>query len=138
MFFVGRAYQVDVRSEIDVRTKISEIVHEFNGRLDIFVANAGIPWTQGNFLDGDIQHYRNVMATDMDSVYYCAHAAGMHWRRQKQSGTDCHGEKLNPAFRSGSFIATASMSGRIVNIPQLQAAYNSAKAAVIHFGGCSF
>jgi sorbose reductase len=32
----------------------------------------------------------------------------------------------------GSFVATASMSGHIVNIPQLQAAYNAAKAGVIH------
>ena len=29
-------------------------------------------------------------------------------------------------------MATASMSGHIVNIPQLQATYNAAKAGVIH------
>lgn len=33
-------------------------------------------------------------------------------------------------------MATASMSGHIVNIPQLQAAYNAAKAGVIHL--CKF
>ena len=103
-------------------------MQEFNGRLDIFVANAGIPWTQGSFLDGDIALYRKVMATDMDSVYYCAYAAGQHWRRQKKEGTDVFGRKLGN-FRGGSFITTASMSGHIVNIPQLQAAYNGAKAA---------
>ena len=112
---------------------IDEIVNEFNGRLDIFVANAGIPWSQGSFLDGEIEHYKNVMSTDMDSVYYCAYAAGLHWRRQKTEGTDLNGKKLEN-FRLGSFIATASMSGHIVNIPQLQAAYNGAKAAVIQFG----
>lgn len=106
---------------------------EFNGRLDIFVANAGIPWSQGSFLDGEIGHYKNVMSTDMDSVYYCAYAAGLHWRRQKMEGTDLNGKKLEN-FKLGSFIATASMSGHIVNIPQLQAAYNGAKAAVIQFG----
>lgn len=106
---------------------------EFNGRLDIFIANAGIPWTQGSFLDGGIEHYKNVMSTDMDSVYYCAYAAGLHWRRQKIEGTDLNGQKLTN-FKLGSFIATASMSGHIVNIPQLQAAYNGAKAAVIQFG----
>lgn len=106
---------------------------EFNGRLDIFVANAGIPWSQGSFLDGEVEHYKNVMSTDMDSVYYCAYAAGLHWRRQKMEGTDLNGKKLEN-FRLGSFIATASMSGHIVNIPQLQAAYNGAKAAVIQFG----
>lgn len=107
-------------------------MEEFNGRLDIFVANAGIPWTQGTFLDGGIDHYRKVMATDMDSTYYCAYAAGQHWRRQKNEGTDIHGKKLE-RYRGGSFIATASMSGHIVNIPQLQAAYNGAKAAILHF-----
>ena len=108
-------------------------MNEFNGRLDIFVANAGIPWSQGSFLDGQIEHYKNVMSTDMDSVYYCAYAAGLHWRRQKREGTDLNGKKLEN-FKLGSFIATASMSGHIVNIPQLQAAYNGAKAAVIQFG----
>ena len=106
---------------------------DFNGRLDIFVANAGIPWTQGTFLDGEVSHYENVMKTDMSSVYYCAYAAGQHWRRQKMEGTDLMGRKLEN-FTLGSFIATASMSGSIVNIPQLQAAYNAAKASVIHFG----
>ncbi len=111
---------------------MDQIVHEFDGRLDIFVANAGIPWTQGSFLDGEIGHYRKVMATNMDSTYYCAYAAGQHWRRQKTEGTDVLGRKLDN-FRGGSFIATASMSGHIVNIPQLQAAYNASKAAMIHF-----
>ena len=124
---------MDVRSQKHVKEVIDEIVKEFNGRLDIFVANAGIPWSQGSFLDGEIQHYRNVMSTDMDSVYYCAYAAGLHWRRQKTEGTDLNGKRLEN-FRLGSFIATASMSGHIVNIPQLQAAYNGAKAAVIQFG----
>ena len=115
-----------------VQEVVTQIVHEFNGRLDIFIANAGIPWTQGSFLDGDIAKYRQVMATDMDSIYYCAYAAGQHWRRQKREGTDVFGSKLGN-YRGGSFIATASMSGHVVNIPQLQAAYNGAKAAVIHF-----
>ena len=133
MLCAGRAYQVDVRSQGHVKEVVDDIVKEFNGRLDIFVANAGIPWSQGSFLDGEIQHYKNVMSTDMDSVYYCAYAAGLHWRRQKMEGTDLNGKRLDN-FKLGSFIATASMSGHIVNIPQLQAAYNGAKAAVIQFG----
>ena len=113
---------------------VDKCVHDFNGRLDIFVANAGIPWTEGGFLDGgNVHHYRNVMATDLDSVFYCAKAAGFHWRRQKREGTNIGGEKLKN-FSYGSFIATASISGHIVNIPQLQAAYNAAKAGVIHLG----
>lgn len=82
-------------------------------------------------LDGEIDHYRKVVATDLDSTFYCAKAAGAHWRRQKKEGTDIHGNKLE-GFTYGSFVATASMSGHIVNIPQLQAAYNAAKAGIIH------
>lgn len=84
-------------------------------------------------LDGEVDHYRKVVATDLDSVFYCARAAGKVWRRQTEEGTDLHGRTLQD-YRSGSFIATASMSGSIVNIPQLQAAYNGAKAGVIHLG----
>jgi len=72
------------------------------------------------------------VTTDLDGTFYCARAAGLHWRRQKQEQTTIDGKQLEPAFREGSFVATASMSGHIVNIPQLQATYNAAKAGVIH------
>lgn len=133
VFHLGKAYQVNVTDPKHVDESITEIVKEFNGRLDIFVANAGIPWTQGAMIDGEIDHYRKVVATDLDSTFYCARSAGSHWRRQKKEGTDLNGGKLEN-FSYGSFIATASMSGLIVNIPQLQAAYNGAKAGVIHLG----
>lgn len=116
-----------------VEESVTEIVKEFNGRLDIFIANAGIPWTQGPMLDGEVDHYRKVVAADLDGTFFCARAAGAHWRRQKKEGTDLHGKKLEN-YSYGSFVATASMSGHIVNIPQLQAAYNAAKAGVIHLG----
>ncbi|KAI9707605.1 MAG: L-xylulose reductase [Candelina mexicana] len=126
-----RAYQVNILDENHVQESIDEIVKEFNGRLDVFVANAGIPWTQGPMLDGEISHYRKVVATDLDGTFFCARAAGKHFKRQVKEGTDMRGQTLEN-FHYGSFIATASMSGSIVNIPQLQAAYNAAKAGVIH------
>lgn len=129
--FKGRAYQVNIRDADAVQIAVDRQVEEFNGRLDIFVANAGIPWTKGPMVDGDLDHYHQVMSTDLDGTYYCAKAAANHWRRQKLEGTDLHGNKLEN-YTTGSFIATASMSGVIVNIPQLQASYNAAKAAVIH------
>lgn len=108
-----------------------QAVADFNGRLDIFVANAGIPWTKGPMIDGPLDQYRDVIETDLDGVYYCAKAAAKHWRRQKLEGTDLQGKPLTN-FILGSFIATASMSGMLANIPQLQASYNAAKAGVIH------
>lgn len=122
---------MDVLDPVAVQAAVDVQVEEFNGRLDIFVANAGIPWTKGLMVDGDLDHYRDVVRTDLDGTYYCAKAAARHWRRQRLEGTDLFGRQLEN-YRSGSFIATASMSGVIVNVPQLQASYNAAKAGVIH------
>nr|OQO28912.1 L-xylulose reductase [Rachicladosporium sp. CCFEE 5018] len=124
----SRAYQVDVTSASAVKDAIEAQVSDFNNRLDIFVANAGIPWTQGRMIDGQLSHYHNVVSTDLDSVFYCAQAAGEVWRRQYTASAS----KTLQNYSGGSFVATASMSGHIANIPQLQSAYNAAKAGVIH------
>ncbi|KAI9843401.1 MAG: L-xylulose reductase [Sclerophora amabilis] len=125
-----RAYQVNVTDAQSVEDSVTEIVKEFNGRLDIFVANSGVPWTQGPAIDGELDHYHKVVSTDLDGTFFCARSAGAVFRRQVKEGTDINGNKIDLTY--GSFIATASMSGHIVNIPQLQAAYNGAKAGVIH------
>lgn len=114
-----------------IEKAIDQVVQDFNGRLDIFVANAGIPWTKGPMIDGPLDHYRDVVRTNLDGTYFCAKFAAKQWRRQKLEGTTTSGQPLIN-YTSGSFIATASMSGSIVNIPQLQASYNAAKAGVIH------
>ena len=128
---IGKAFQVNILDAKAVQAAVDAQVREFNGRLDIFVANAGIPWTKGPMVDGDLDHYHDVVNTDLDGTYFCAKAAAKYWRRQKLEGTDLSGNRLEN-YTTGSFIATASMSGVIVNIPQLQAAYNAAKAGVIH------
>lgn len=127
----GKAYQVDITDYGQVEAAVNQVVDEFNGRLDIFIANSGIPWTQGPALDGDLEHYKKVVTTDLDGTFYCARAAGTHWRRQKKDGTTTHGEKLEN-YSNGAFVATASMSAHIVNIPQMQAVYNASKAGVLH------
>jgi sorbose reductase len=128
----GKAYQVNVISPDAVEAAINEVVAEFNGRLDIFVANSGIAWEDGPFIDGPVETAKKVMSVNVDGVMWCAKTAGSHFRRQKKEGTTLDGQPLEN-FNTGSFIATASMSGSIVNIPQLQAVYNGSKAAVIHF-----
>lgn len=128
---IGKAYQVNITSYEPVERAIHDITKEFNGRLDIFIANSGIPWTQGAATDGELSHYHKVVDTDLDGTFYCARVAAQIWRRQKQEMTTSDGKPLE-GFREGSFVATASMSGHIVNIPQLQATYNAAKAGIIH------
>jgi sorbose reductase len=72
-------------------------------------------------------HYHKAIKTDVDGVLNCARTAGKIWREQKNN---------LPGFTCGSFIATSSTSGHIVNIPQFQAAYNAAKAGVRHLCKC--
>ncbi|GFF26003.1 sorbose reductase homolog SOU2 [Aspergillus udagawae] len=126
-----KAYQVDITNAKAVQEAVDQTVKDFNGRLDVFIANAGIPWTKGPMVDGPLDHYSNVVDIDLNGTFYCAKYAAAHWRRQKEEGTDLNGNKLSN-FTYGSFVATASMSGHIVNFPQMQAAYNASKAAVIH------
>jgi sorbose reductase len=108
-------------------------IRAFNNRLDVFVANSGMVWTAGAMLDGPVSMYHDVVRTNLDGTYHCARAAGLHFRRQKLEGTGLDGRPLQgPRFTAGSFVATASMSGHIVNVPQLQTAYNASKAGVVH------
>ncbi len=123
----GQAYQVDITSYDTVASAIDSQLPAFNSRLDIFIANSGKVWTAGAMLDGPVSMYDAVVRTNLDGTYFCARAAGQHFRRQKQENT-----LTNPPFTSGSFVATASMSGHVVNVPQLQAAYNASKAGVVH------
>jgi len=125
------AHKVNVTHSEEVEVAVDKVVSDFNGRLDVFIANSGIAWNETTVLDSSISHYRTIMSTNLDSVYYCARAAGKHWRRQAKEGTTLVGEKLQD-FRRGSFVATASMSGHIVNYPHVQTAYNTSKAGVIH------
>jgi sorbose reductase len=120
----------------DVETAVKQIVSEFNGRLDIFVANSGIAWEDGPILDGPMERADKVLAVNINGTLYCAKAAGAHFRRQQKEGTTIDGKPLE-GYTYGSFIATASMSGSIVNVPQMQAVYNSSKAAVIHLCKCA-
>ena len=105
-----KAYAVDVRDDQEVEKAVNEQIkgEGFGNRLDIFVANSGVPWTSGDMINGDIKNYKNVMAVDVDGVFYCARTAGKIWRQQKKDGLK--------GFRGGSFVATASMSGHIVNV----------------------
>ncbi|KAL5614178.1 hypothetical protein BROUX41_000016 [Berkeleyomyces rouxiae] len=125
------AYQVNVTDNAAVKAAVDQCVQDLGGRLDIMVANSGIPWTQGSMLDGAVEEALKVLRVNVDGVYFCARAAGKHFRRQKKEGTTTDGKPLEN-FTYGAFIATASMSGHIVNVPQAQASYNASKAAVVH------
>lgn len=92
-----------------------EQVQSTAGTLDVAVNNAGIVHNQPSEELGD-DDWRRVLSVNLDGVFYSCRAAGRLMLRQG----------------SGSIINTGSMSGHISNRPQPQAAYNAAKAGVIH------
>uniref|UniRef100_A0A060SYF8 ARAD1C00858p n=1 Tax=Blastobotrys adeninivorans TaxID=409370 RepID=A0A060SYF8_BLAAD len=111
-----KAYKVQVTDSDSVEKAIEQIVKDF-GKLDIFVANAGVPWTAGPLIDPDNHdEWNKVINLDLNGAYYCAKFVGRQFKKQG----------------NGSLIFTASMSGHIVNYPQMQACYNAAKAGILH------
>jgi sorbose reductase len=112
----SKAYKANITDFKHVEEVIQQIAKDF-GTIDIFVANAGIAWTDGPEIDvPGVDKWNKVVDDDLNSAFYCAHAVGPIFRKKGK----------------GSLIFTASMSASIVNVPQLQAAYNAAKAGVKH------
>lgn len=77
-------------------------------------AGGGVP---GSIVDLAVEDWHKTQAVNLHSTFYAAKAVGAIFKEQG----------------SGSFIATTSISARIVNIPYDQPAYNASKAAVVHF-----
>jgi len=108
------AVACDITRSQEVEAAISGVLAEFGG-LDIVLNNAGICIHQPAETMTDEQWLR-VINVDLNGVYFIARAAG-----RAMIARGCGGRIVN----------TASMSGRIVNRPQAQCAYNAAKAGVI-------
>merc|ERR1711977_655731 len=98
----------------DVEASVQAIIKDF-GKIDVFIANAGRT-SDTDILNGSVQAWNEVIETDLNGVFNCARAVGLHFRERK----------------TGSLIITASMSGHIANFPQEQTSYNVAKAGCIH------
>ncbi|QLL34863.1 hypothetical protein HG536_0H02380 [Torulaspora globosa] len=118
-----RAYKCCLTNGKEVQETVERIERDFGGKVDIMVANAGVPWHKGALLDLAEKsaeecdsEWRKVLAIDVDGVYNVAKSIGRVFKRQGH----------------GSLILTSSMSAHIVNVPQCQVAYNAAKAAVLH------
>ncbi|WDK22206.1 short chain dehydrogenase [Colletotrichum graminicola] len=116
----AKAYRVDVTSYSDIEAAVAYAVEDF-GRLDVMVANAGVPSKAGGLDDG-IEDWNRVRAVDFDGAYYCMRAAGLVFRDQK----------------SGVGIITASMSGHAVNVLQEQSCYNACKAGTVRIASGRF
>lgn len=110
------AYQVEVSDHTAVQKTVAEVVADF-GRLDVFIANAGMAISK-TILEQTVEEYKKQMSVNVDGVFYCAKYAGEVFKKQG----------------SGNLIITSSISAHIVNVPVDQPVYNATKAAVTHLG----
>lgn len=83
----------------------------------------------------DTKRFRNLININLTGLFFCARAAGaIMIQKFKDSANilDTNRNLYANGVPKGSIIFIASMSGRIVNWPQEQCAYNASKAGVKH------
>lgn len=73
------AVQCDVRSNSDCERLVAHTIEAF-GRLDVLVNNAAIGGYT-NVADMSVDHWDAVIQTNLNSLFYCSHAAIPHLRR---------------------------------------------------------
>ncbi|HWL82345.1 MAG TPA: SDR family NAD(P)-dependent oxidoreductase [Roseomonas sp.] len=105
-------HTADVSDQQQVEALVKAAVDRF-GRLDVLVNNAGLA-TTGPFGELTFEDWRKVMATDVDGVFLCCHAALPHLLRSR-----------------GCIVNVSSVSG--IGGDWAMSAYNAAKGAVTNF-----
>jgi sorbose reductase len=105
----------DVTQQEQVTNMLDAMIAELGG-IDVAVCNAGIVSVQG-MLDMSLDEFQRIQNTNVTGVFLTAQAAA---RAMVEQG------------RGGVIINTASMSGRIINVPQEVGHYCTSKAAVVH------
>lgn len=104
----------DITKSEDVERMTTESINAL-GHLDILVNNAGTCYHGESWVVTE-DEWDAVFDLNVKALWACSLAAGKHMRERG----------------SGSIINIGSMSGMIVNRPQMQPAYNASKAAVHH------
>lgn len=112
---VGEHIDCDVRDAVSVSAAAQTLLAATDGRLDHFVANAGIRGSDTAAEDLAVEEWDAVLGVNLRGVFLAMQAFG---RPMLAAGR-------------GSIVAIASMSGnRVVNVPQRTVPYNTAKAGV--------
>jgi NAD(P)-dependent dehydrogenase (short-subunit alcohol dehydrogenase family) len=93
--------------------RVVELALEATGRMDVMVNNAGT-CQHKPALEVSPAEFREVFEVNVDGLWLMSQAAALHF---KDAG-------------GGAIVNIGSISGRIVNRPQWQPAYNASKAAV--------
>lgn len=109
------AHYADVASPDSVNACIAEIIKE-HGKIDNLVTSAG--FTENfNAIDYPHDRIQKLWGVNVDGTYLFSTAVARHLMERQAMG---------------SIVMIGSMSGAVVNVPQPQAPYNAAKAAVRH------
>ncbi|KAJ9666200.1 hypothetical protein H2201_003634 [Coniosporium apollinis] len=109
------AHFADVSNPTSVNESIAEIL-QAHGKIDNLVTSAG--FTENfNAIDYPYDRMKKLWGVNVDGTYLFAVGVAKHLMERKSPG---------------SLVFIGSMSGAIVNVPQPQAPYNAAKAAVRH------
>ncbi|ODQ44852.1 hypothetical protein PICMEDRAFT_35923 [Pichia membranifaciens NRRL Y-2026] len=112
------SYKCNLLEMSEIEGLFDNVIKKYS-KIDVLVANAGIGWLHGGVNEFEsyeqlVNNWEKFMKVDLSSIYYCCSFIGKIFEKQ--------------GF--GSLILTASMSGSIINVPQLQTPYNVAKAGV--------
>ncbi|KAL8822277.1 MAG: hypothetical protein Q9191_006985 [Dirinaria sp. TL-2023a] len=109
------SHYADVSNPDSVNAAIEEIVRD-HGKIDHLVTSAG--FTE-NFdaIAYPFDRVKKLWGVNVDGTYLFATAVARHLIERKAMG---------------SMVMIGSMSGAVVNVPQPQAPYNAAKAAIRH------
>jgi NAD(P)-dependent dehydrogenase (short-subunit alcohol dehydrogenase family) len=104
--------RLEVSDVDDVERAVEAVSSQF-GEIDILLNNAGIG-VGGAAFEAPDSAWHEVMAANVDGVWYCSRAVG---RRMRERG-------------GGTIVNIGSMSAEIVNQPRWQVSYLTSKAAV--------
>lgn len=109
------AITADITDDRQVLRMTDEALGSLGGRIDVLVNNAGTCYHNESFAVTD-QEWDEVWNLNVRALWKASLAVGAHMR---EAG-------------GGAIVNVGSMSGIIVNRPQMQPAYNASKAAVHH------
>ncbi len=109
------AHYADVSSPESVDAAIAGIIQD-HGKIDNLVTSAGFTENY-DAISYPYDRIKKLWGVNVDGTYLFAVGVAKHLMQRKAPG---------------SIIMIGSMSGSIVNVPQPQAPYNAAKAAVRH------
>lgn len=91
----AQAFVVDVSDEQAVEAAFADTLKTF-GRVDSVFANAGIGKAAGAFADMDTQTYRDVLAVNLDGVFFTLRAGARHMV-ERAAGGDTGGALIGVA-----------------------------------------